>query len=53
MREALSSEELKKLSYLSGIKPTSKKFEDIVDSFWLAKYGCLFGDGKKGSCENN
>ena len=49
MREALSDKEIDDLSYFSGIKPTSKKFEDIVDSFWLAKYGCLFGDGKKGT----
>lgn len=46
MKEALKKDELEKLSFLSKIKPKSKKFEDIVDSFWLAKYGCLFGDGK-------
>lgn len=46
MKEALKKDELEMLSFLSKIKPKSKKFEDIVDSFWLAKYGCLFGDGK-------
>ena len=46
MKEALRKDELETLSFLSKIKPKSKKFEDIVDSFWLAKYGCLFGDGK-------
>ena len=47
MREALEESELEQLTYLSGIKAKSKKFEDIVDSFWLAKYGCLFGNGER------
>lgn len=45
MKEALKKDELEMLSFLSKIKPKSKKFEDIVDSFWLAKYGCLCGNG--------
>lgn len=54
MKEALKKDELEMLSFLSKIKPKSKKFEDIVDSFWLAKYGCLFGNGKcVGGLKNN
>lgn len=54
MKEALKKDELEMLSFLSKIKPKSKKFEDIVDSFWLAKYGCLCGNGKcVGGLKNN
>lgn len=43
MKEALLEYELGKLIELSKLKPTSKRFEDVVDSFWLAKYACIKG----------
>jgi Holliday junction resolvasome RuvABC endonuclease subunit len=35
MRETIDEDILNKLSLLTKLKPTSKKFEDIVDAYWL------------------